>query len=316
MARDYDHFLVTQVGAVAYVPLPEVVTGILIGDLVDFEAAIDGSLIPDPVATLGLTLVEVDATLAPGLHYFRLTPPTTGLLFFRFKHTSHIFTYSIQVEDPSDLSGLEAGQAVLLGGAGSNVVTIRVVDSGGAPLAGVGVTIRDAYDTLIAVGLTGENGIATFLLGAGTYQVYLRKAGSSLIFTNPYSLTVAGDTSVEYTATSPPFASPGDPTRARVYGWVSDLGLAPQEGVKVIFTLKESNVALSSGHVLGDPIEVLTDDAGFFEVELPIHLDLVPSNVRYLVSIEEAFKHAGWRKCFDAECLEAGGSYSLADLCR
>ena len=214
------------------------------------------------------------------------------------------------------LEELNAKLDILLGKAGSNVVSITVCDSDLVGLAGVGITIRSPYDDLIGVAVSGAGGLASVLLDDGTYTFYLRKLGSSIVFANPYTIVVSGDTVVKLTATPPALSSPGDPSLSRVYGWVMDLGLTAQESIKIIFTLRESNVLTDTGIVLSDPIEVLTDATGMFEVELPVAVDLVPSNVKYVVEIEEAFKHAGWRQEFPAESLEAGGSHRLSGLTR
>ncbi len=214
------------------------------------------------------------------------------------------------------LDEIDAKLDILLAQAGSNVVTLTVVDGSGSPLAGVGMTIRSLYDNLVSVAVTNSVGVAVVLLDNATYNVYLRKTGSSIVFSNPYQLVVSGDTALTMTATAPVIASPGDPSRATVYGWVADIGLTVQEGVTVRFTLVEPNILLDSGTVLADPIDVLTDAEGRFEVALVVATDLMPSNVKYRVEIDEAFGHTGWRKSFCAECLEPGGMYRLSDLCR
>lgn len=214
------------------------------------------------------------------------------------------------------LDEIDAKLNILLAQAGSNVVTLTVVDGSSSPLAGVGITIRSLYDNLVGVAVSSATGVAQVLLDNGTYNVYLRQTGTAIVFANPYQLVVSGDTALVMVATPPVTASPGDPSRATVYGWVADLGLAAEEGVTVRFTLVEPNIMLDTGVVMADPIEVVTDADGRFEVALPIAADLMPSNVKYRVEIDEAFGGTGWRKSFCADCLEAGGSYRLSELCR
>lgn len=205
---------------------------------------------------------------------------------------------------------------VLAAEAGGLTVDMRVVDSDGAPLAGVGIVIESIYGNLVGVAVSDAGGFATVKLDAGTYNVFLRKTGTALVFANPYVLVVSAAGSTEFAASTPGLASPTDPSMARIYGWVRDLGMSIQEGVTLVFALKQANVVTDGGIVIADAISVETDVDGFFEVSLPISKNLVPSNVAYVVTLEEARGNAGFRLIFNADQLEAGGDYRLNDLTR
>jgi hypothetical protein len=185
VASDYQAYLLASVGSDVWVPFPEKVAGLTLGDLDDLEVSTNGVAFLDPVAEIGLTLFEVDSVNQPGMYYLRLVPDRAGYLFLRFRHTAHEFEYAISVQDPpfSD-AGLE----------GDYTVTI---DDGVDPVQGAQVTVYDAAGTkLIQRGTTDAAGQVTFYgLPVGNYQVRAFKEGVDFSAINPTTITVVASDS-------------------------------------------------------------------------------------------------------------------------
>ena len=133
-------------------------------------------------------------------------------------------------------------------GSGANVVTLTVVDTAAAPIAGVTVYVyNSAETTLISYGTTSSLGTVGLLLDNGTYKVRLAKL-SVYTFTNPQTLTVSGATTATYTGTLISPSPPPTPETCVVVGRCEDGEGNILEGVSV------------QAHVIGSRI-VYQDDA-------------------------------------------------------
>lgn len=214
----------------------------------------------------------------------------------------------------TNLGDIERDLQILLGRAGSNTVVFTVTDSESEPIAGVAVIVEGLTGALVGVGQTDGLGQSTIKLDDGTYNVYLRAAGSGWIFANPYVVVVTGDAAVSLQASNIQQASQSDPSLATVYGWVTDIGLAPQADLKVIAELMTGNVLTLGGTVLGNPIQVFTDIDGYFELQLPVGGTMIPGDAIYRVTIEAANNRMGWQRPFRASRLVAGSSYHLGAI--
>jgi len=97
-------------------------------------------------------------------------------------------------------------------GSGGNVVTLNMKDDSGDPVPGVRVVVRNVTETtLVAVGITDADGDAELNLDEGTYKVRYgpayaaggpegRGLGGGYWFDgNPYTLTVSGATTQDFT---------------------------------------------------------------------------------------------------------------------
>lgn len=191
-------------------------------------------------------------------------------------------------------------------------VTVKENDTDGLPIADVEVLVKSAYGNLLEVGRTNAGGTVTFALDDGGLVVLLRKHGAGLLFSNPETLTVAGDTSVEYFATPTLVQPESSPTLARVYGFLAELGLDPRPDVDVMAEVYEprKGAFANATIVSGSQLTTQTDDAGFFAVDLPIASDVCPSTTQYRIQIPAA----GFEKVFLASALGDGGTVRLVDL--
>ena len=100
---------------------------------------------------------------------------------------------------------------------GAHVVTLTVEDGDGDPVGSCPVRVANAGGQLLGYGLTNSaTGVVVFNLDAGDYIVTLGPL-SDYSPANPYTLTVAGDTTADLTVTAISLPTPTDPGLCVVY---------------------------------------------------------------------------------------------------
>lgn len=100
---------------------------------------------------------------------------------------------------------------------GANTVTLTLEDGDGAPVGGCPVFLRNAGGQLIGFAFSNAStGIAAFPCNDGDYEVYLGPIGGYGT-SNPYSVTVSGDTEATLTLTAITLPVPSDPSTCAVY---------------------------------------------------------------------------------------------------
>ena len=98
---------------------------------------------------------------------------------------------------------------------GTNTITITI-DDGTDPIGDVAVYIYDSTNAVfITSAITNSSGNVTFYLDDGSYQVRLRKSGTTFI--NPEILIVSGDTTDTYSGETVIVGLPDDSDTCRVY---------------------------------------------------------------------------------------------------
>jgi hypothetical protein len=105
---------------------------------------------------------------------------------------------------------------------GSNTVAITVSDDSDVSIPDADIYIYDSSNTVfIDYGKTNSSGIFSCYLGDGTYKLRIRKSG--VIFTQPETLVVSGDTESTITGEYVSVGVPEDSDACRVYDYCFDL---------------------------------------------------------------------------------------------
>lgn len=86
-------------------------------------------------------------------------------------------------------------------GMGDYIVALTLNDDAAVPVPSIGCKVYGDGGALAVMGITDANGLVSFLLDDGDYDVYYGPA-SGYSFSNPYSLTVAGATTEIFTCTA------------------------------------------------------------------------------------------------------------------
>lgn len=191
-------------------------------------------------------------------------PPTS-----RGVHWDSTGTPAVQGDEIFPATGYATDvDALLAAGNGPFPITITVTD-GTDPLQNVVVSLFDG--SVLAGRLTTDaSGNATYSLSAGTYEVVAVKPGYSYA---PEDRTVTGSQTgtltddIEMTGTTP--TPPVDPTLCLLYGFLVLPSGEPAANVKVIATLVGNRALGASGSLVTyAPVEVFTNDVGYFEMNL------------------------------------------------
>lgn len=173
----------------------------------------------------------------------------------------------------------------IIGVAGPRTVSIYTMDAYTLlPIPDAQVYVQNSAQSLIInKGITGENGRYQTGLTDGSYNVILRK--SFVDFEVPQVLSVFGDTTAIYYGTSFSPTSPISPDTCQIYGWVADLSGGGIRNAKVIAT--ETQSARYAGvYKIGKLTkQTLTDNNGYWEIELVRSSQLTPSGVKYKLEI-------------------------------
>jgi hypothetical protein len=105
---------------------------------------------------------------------------------------------------------------------GANLVTITVTDDVDVPIPDVDVYAYDSSNTVfITSDKTNSSGTATIFLDNGLYKCRIKKAG--VVFTNPETLTVSGDTIDTFVGSNVSIGVPDDSDSCRVYTYCYDM---------------------------------------------------------------------------------------------
>ena len=105
---------------------------------------------------------------------------------------------------------------------GAHVVTLTVVDGDGNPVGSCPVRVANAGGQLLGYGLTNSaTGVVVFNLDAGDYIVTLGPL-SDYSPANPYTLTVAGDTTADLTVTAISLPTPSSASCYALYNTETD----------------------------------------------------------------------------------------------
>jgi len=100
---------------------------------------------------------------------------------------------------------------------GAHVVTLTVVDGEGNPVGSCPVRVSNSGGQLLGYSRSNAStGQVTFNLDAGDYAVTLGPLANYAL-SNPYSITVAGDTTETLTVTAISIPTPADPSLCVVY---------------------------------------------------------------------------------------------------
>ncbi len=235
--------------------------------------------------TIEIAMTEVDATELPGVYRYEfdlgiVTNETLNDVYhFRINAAS-------AVNQPQEGIILTTDLAAKAGW-GDRTFTATVEDSVTAPIAGATVIVRGSTGLpVVGRNTTDVDGEATFLLDDGSYLVYVYSQGYA--FSNPFSLTITGDSAATYTGTgdgSSSITPPESPDVCRVFGYFMDLAGDPIQGVKVLAELSSRSAYVLnalSGTLIAKPQESTVSDAdGLWQ------LDLIP-NALLTVEPDEA----------------------------
>ena len=184
--------------------------------------------------------------------------------------------------------------------AGSNKnVVFYVIDTAGVDdtLPGVTLSIKNSSQTANVVGWTtsGSPPRVTFGLMSATSFVAVPSL-HGYAFTGPFPFTTTAGAAPDTIAIKGFDFDPGTPAEAsvcRVFGWIRDVAGAPVESCQVNLRLMVSSenivvIDTSTGNQVADYGQyVLTDSAGYFELDRIAGVMLYPPNLKYEYS---AFK--------------------------
>ena len=170
-------------------------------------------------------------------------------------------------------------------GAGANQVVIRCKrSSDSSAVAFAQIQALDSTESSTIGLLTSDSqGRGFFALDNGVYCVRLYKPGWQ--FTVPETLKVDGDEDTVYYAEAFDPGSPPQANLCRVYGWVYDINDQPMVGTKIEASIK--TVPLRYQNVLISPYykSAVTDDDGFWYLDLYPNSVLSPSDTQYIFHI-------------------------------
>lgn len=176
---DFQLLLEGVVDSLLRIPLPDSAAGLVLGNYLETVSE-NGGYVADPVADLGLALLEVDSIDAPGLYQLQLSPRSVGTLFVQLVRGADRFLYTVQVSEPTFSDATLEGDYTV------------TVDDGGGPVPGATVRVFDAAGTrLVQRGVSDALGQVTFYgLSTGNYQVRTSKDGVDFSSVNPTAITV------------------------------------------------------------------------------------------------------------------------------
>lgn len=271
-----------------------------------------------------ITLASVDATNLAGYYTIVVDDEVVPLDLSKFDAGDYLIAAEAEGVDPklrfSSQIGVLAGRLAedytdVSGSTGTNLVTLTVkeVDEDGDPIPNVTVVVRTSTGVLVTLGTTDTNGELEVNLDDGSYNVYLSRAGSQDVYSNPNAIAVTSiATEFEmYGSVGTPDA-PTNPGVTRIYGNVVAMGITAQAGISVIASIAyPDEVYTSEGMVIsGSEYRTETDTDGYFYLDLIPQKFLGTTGVIYRIEIHEVDLLVE----IAASDLNVGGSLSLADL--
>ncbi len=147
-----------------------------------------------------------------------------------------------------------------------------------------GIAVRNVSQTsLIATGRTNSGGEATFNLDADSFVIVATAPGYAF---DTYDTVVVSGTGSDtiFGAQFDP-GSPSSPGLCRVYGWLYDIGGAPESGASVMAHLPSGVVQYSVVIISPYSVSTITDNGGYFYLDLIPSDSLVPAGVKYEFTI-------------------------------
>ena len=170
-------------------------------------------------------------------------------------------------------------------GSGANSVVIKCKNSSdSSAVAFAQIQVLDSTESSTTGLLTSDSqGRGFFALDDGIYCVRLYKPGWQ--FTVPETLKVDGDEDTTYYAEVFDPGSPPQASLCRVYGWVYDINNQPMVGTKIeasikMIPLRYQNLVISPYYE-----SAVTDDDGFWYLDLYPNSVLSPSDTKYVFHI-------------------------------
>jgi hypothetical protein len=170
-------------------------------------------------------------------------------------------------------------------GSGANSVVIRCkASSDSSVVAFAQIQVLDSTESSTIGLLTSDSqGRGFFAMDQGIYCVRLYKPGWQFIV--PETLQVDEDEDTTYYGEAFDPSSPPEASLCRVYGWVYDINDQPMVGAKVEASIK--TIPLRYENLLISPYykTTVTDDEGFWYLDLYPTPSLSPSDTRYVFHI-------------------------------
>lgn len=170
-------------------------------------------------------------------------------------------------------------------GSGVNSVVIRCRDSSdSSSVAFAQIQVLDSTEASTLGVLTSDSqGRGFFALDEGTYCVRLYKPGWQ--FSLPETLRVDQDEDTAYYAEAFDPGSPAQANLCRVYGWVYDINHQPIVGVKVEAEIRSVPVRYQSLVISPYRKSIVTDDEGFWYLDVYPNSILSPAGTDYTFHI-------------------------------
>ena len=169
-------------------------------------------------------------------------------------------------------------------GSGSYPVTMTSFDSiHDLVVPGVRIAAYNTnLDALIAIGLTNIDGTIAFNLDPGAYLISAFAPGYNFIANDTLVVSGPGVDTVFGTAFDP--GTPASPDLCRVYGYLYGIDGLPIEGVAVTAQLTEGVVRHGSLIISPYKKTVISDQDGYFQIDLIPSEALNPTGTAYLIS--------------------------------
>jgi hypothetical protein len=153
------------------------------------------------------------------------------------------------------------------GEVGAREIEIYLDDQHGAPIVGAQVDVFDAAD-LVFIGRqhTAVDGLCTFALDDGSYNLRLFASGVAFVTPQPFVVVADALLSFEGTRLYEPIV-PSDPNKCVIFGWVRDAAGVPVAGACCgAYARTPQDVQGATVNTRIAHIE--TDADGYFEMEL------------------------------------------------
>jgi hypothetical protein len=169
-------------------------------------------------------------------------------------------------------------------GSGTYPVTVTAYDNVNSQVVpGVRISVyNSSLDALMALGITGSDGIVLFNLDSSLYIASAFAPG--YIFAAYDSLIVVGATNDSINGQCFDPGNPSSPDLCRVYGFLYGIDGLPIEGVTVMAQLTEGVVRHGSLIISPYKRTAVSDSLGYFFIDMIPSASLNPSATTYLIS--------------------------------
>lgn len=234
----------------------------------------------DNVLVTGFTTASIIETSVPG-NYWK-TDGLTMSAGFRGRiewGTAATKMKEYKIEPPTAIT-------VVMAGGGIYTVTFTIQTTGGSPIVGASLIVKDSTETnVVAIGgLSNGSGQIIISLNTGTYKVFVSVPPQYIAIAT--QTLVVGTSNVAVTYATPVYTptAPSDPALCRVYGFLKFVNGKVAASIPVTFKPLAAGPVQASGNIVAVAAEkeVVTDAGGYFET------DLIRSNTLDPVSNVEA----------------------------